>query len=1320
MRVLQRVPTGKERTVQMILNFVAYANPELDIPRLREALSVPEKVAKGDALDPQSVMRESSITRLCRSLIRKSNDGCYYEFAHFSVQEFLEGEMKTMPEFEKFQVSERICQLLLAKQCLNYLLFRDFSSLPMGGVQLRDQIEMRIKQHPFYEYAAICWPVYARTHWVDEGLVELAERLFQPKKTGNFMTWALALTSFVACKEHHDDPDISKRAALNGLHFPSHDQTLRLLPKVVDKTFTTLHMAAALSLTVICSGLIGKGSNIDQQSDFGCPLQFAVQGLYLALEYRSYTRRIALYNDCHYWCGQTKLCGFGREETIRMLWSGATISRTCSGRLAGHTLVTSALKLALQMENVSAIGIFLEAGIELEEDDLYEFSRFRERLSIRDRIKGGGDDRFDLEGLVLCLSRIIDRSAALFRLCKAAWSLAIEMGCGFAQDPSFVDSRVSLSRDALTQKILTSVQHGDIETLREALKDPRADIESLAGDRDRTVFDEWLQHFKTDSRRLSVLKMLLSAGMKVDRPNKDGLLPVHRLAGEIRIYTEDGDCYEALRDTIVEFIRKGTGCTERSRANQNIFHLGTRSIEFITAVLEAETDENILAALRTQDDNGHTPTTLALQEGHDDCAMILLERSNCDPEALRGPASVHALCVAGGTHRSFNFLLDAGVTPDTFSTDVRKNTLLHHLGPRTSKEFVLQLIQISPHELRFRVDGRLPLDVYLENCIKKSNGVRRYVLDKGVLELLARPDSKELDHRDKKLVWEGIAQSIRTAESDYFVSGIQTKNTTKAVASLLGLGFLQSYEAVTHTPGILTLLEPLRSDLDDLSPLSTQPICEILDQTIFWESLYGSVEILRLLKAAVTSRDVELVKLLLQHGVSVHQRIDEMSVLEVACLKPMEMDHRLEIEDSQQIFTLILEHADTSRLDEINPHESQQKGLIHYLAGRGKEWQLEELLNRGVDVNLRTGSRTHLEPAIVHHLLQRSPDSALTLLERRADVTMADSYGMDAALAAVFRDELTFLLRLHATRRQHWQLNWQKTCDINVTNERGVKMVILEANALHLAAESGNCDILRFYLDEGLLTDINAPSMELWTPLHLAAYSGHVEAIKLLYSRGGSLGLKSADGSLPLHLAVRNEHIEVVRFLVENGSAMDADTRGVSPVGYAMQLQNQPILDYLRMTKQYLDDHSEHAECQKNFVYAFEQALVRGDVKECELLRSQGCPVQVDLPGHNGRSALMLAIEDSNEELINWLLANGAKVTEQTFQDGSLTSPLQAMIMRPHLNALIPSLLQRYRNEGVSPVTEKPSLICIAIQHDNTVGLRLLLDQFAHNETTEL
>ncbi|KUI61259.1 hypothetical protein VP1G_11294 [Cytospora mali] len=89
-RILQQLPDGKERLVQKVLDFIACTHPKLEIPLLREALSVPDTMNAGQASDPHSIIREDSITKLCKSLVRKSNDGNYYEFAHFTVQEFLE------------------------------------------------------------------------------------------------------------------------------------------------------------------------------------------------------------------------------------------------------------------------------------------------------------------------------------------------------------------------------------------------------------------------------------------------------------------------------------------------------------------------------------------------------------------------------------------------------------------------------------------------------------------------------------------------------------------------------------------------------------------------------------------------------------------------------------------------------------------------------------------------------------------------------------------------------------------------------------------------------------------------------------------------------------------------------------------------------------------------------------------------------------------------------------------------------------------------------------------------------------------------------
>lgn len=1321
MRILQRVPTGKERIVQMILNFVAYADPVLDIPILREALSVPDKVGRDDALDPQSIIREGSIARLCRSLIRKSNDGHHYEFAHFSVQEFLRGEMMSMPEFEAFRVSMSICQLLLAKQCLNYLLFRNFSSLPTNQWGLQEHIDMRIKQHPFYFYAAVCWPISARNHWTDEGLIELASLLFHPKKTGNFIAWALEVMSFVTFQRflhgHGVFLGTMYRTALDGKHA---EHTLEMLPKVVDKNFTTLHMAAALSLPVICSSLIRLGGNVDQQGPFGCPLQCAVQGLYLAGVNGDDEKNSSLmypYGDLSYWKEQTDSSTFGRGNTIRLLLgSGATHLSACSSPFAGQTLIAVAVQLMLMMQDVSAISILLDAGYWPEEGHLSQFERFREFV-FRTRISyDDHHDMYGLKSLVVCLSPMIDKSAAHFRLCQAAWSLAVDIGYEFAQDPSVVDTRISLSQDALVKTIFISVLRADLEMLNEALKDPRADITRLTDSDDKTIIEKWLDHFDEHfKKRLTILKILISAGMEVNRPNDDGLLPVHRLAMSNKLGAEGDDCYVILREIISEFVRKGTGCTARSRANQNVFHLGIRSIRFIRAVLEVETDENILTALRTRDENGHTPITLTFQDGQDDVALLLLERSNCDPEALRGPASIHALCVAGGAHRAFNFLLDAGI--GLHRNDAAKASLLHHLGPRTRKEFVLQLIRMFSHGLLFRVGGKLPLDVYLANCIHgKFPG-----LDPDVLQLLAEPDSEEFDQREKKLVWENFTLSVQGArplkegyKPSYLVV-IGDKLIAEMINILVKLGFVQSYEAVAHIAGVLPLLKPLRDDLEDLWPVSSEAICGVLEHTVFWESLRESSLAMRLLKAAVKRCDVALVELLLKNGISVHQRIDEMSALEVACLEPAESP------DAKQIFAILLDHADASRLDEVNPFHGQGKGLIHYLAGPRKHWQLEELLDRGVDVNIRGGTYIETRSALVQHIFQESPESAMLLLERGADPTAVDGCGIDAAMAAAFRGDMGFLLHLHAAECQAWQLNWQRTCTSVLTGTNDVKLKISEMSALHLAAFEGHCDVLRFYIDKDLLTDLDATSVELLTPVHAAAFTGTVDTVKFLYSRGASLNLKSADGSLPLHLAVRNQHAEVVKFLVENRSSMDTDIRGLSPVGYAMQLQNQSIIDRLRTSKQYFDYQSKPGRRDEDLVYAYEQALKRGDVEDCELLRGQGCPVNADLPGQEGRSALIMAIESSNEELIKWLLANNAKTTEQTLtEDGKVVSSLGAMIMRPPLNDVLPLLLQRSRTEGGSAVDERPSLICIAVQHDNTIGLEILLNHLTGGEMANL
>jgi hypothetical protein len=50
-----------------------------------------------------------------------------------------------------------------------------------------------------------------------------------------------------------------------------------------------------------------------------------------------------------------------------------------------------------------------------------------------------------------------------------------------------------------------------------------------------------------------------------------------------------------------------------------------------------------------------------------------------------------------------------------------------------------------------------------------------------------------------------------------------------------------------------------------------------------------------------------------------------------------------------------------------------------------------------------------------------------------------------------------------------------------------------------------------------------------WTPLHLAAFNGHVEAIGALELLGADKEAKSARGETPLYLAAGKGHVEAIK-----------------------------------------------------------------------------------------------------------------------------------------------------------------------------------------------
>ena len=89
---------------------------------------------------------------------------------------------------------------------------------------------------------------------------------------------------------------------------------------------------------------------------------------------------------------------------------------------------------------------------------------------------------------------------------------------------------------------------------------------------------------------------------------------------------------------------------------------------------------------------------------------------------------------------------------------------------------------------------------------------------------------------------------------------------------------------------------------------------------------------------------------------------------------------------------------------------------------------------------------------------------------------------------------------------------------------------------LHLAAESGNVECVRFcliYLEDSL---VNVPDAEGQTPLHLAAAAGDDVMVAYLLDRGAEIDAQDVNGETPFHLAARANHLETVRVLTGRGA----------------------------------------------------------------------------------------------------------------------------------------------------------------------------------------
>jgi ankyrin repeat protein len=168
---------------------------------------------------------------------------------------------------------------------------------------------------------------------------------------------------------------------------------------------------------------------------------------------------------------------------------------------------------------------------------------------------------------------------------------------------------------------------------------------------------------------------------------------------------------------------------------------------------------------------------------------------------------------------------------------------------------------------------------------------------------------------------------------------------------------------------------------------------------------------------------------------------------------------------------------------------------------------------------------------------------------------------------------------------------------VNLLVARGAALTLFEACA------AGEYDRTERALAGGSLS-VNEFSSDGWTPLHLAAFFGHVKVAELLLAHDADVTARSRNttGNTPLHAALAGNHKLVAGLLIGRGADVNAtDTAGWRPL---------------------------HLAAANNNIDAIKQLIAQG--------------ADVHAPNGEGLTSLTLAQEKNHREAAAFLRRHGA------------------------------------------------------------------------------
>ncbi|KAH7727098.1 Protein MEL-11 d, partial [Aphelenchoides avenae] len=235
----------------------------------------------------------------------------------------------------------------------------------------------------------------------------------------------------------------------------------------------------------------------------------------------------------------------------------------------------------------------------------------------------------------------------------------------------------------------------------------------------------------------------------------------------------------------------------------------------------------------------------------------------------------------------------------------------------------------------------------------------------------------------------------------------------------------------------------------------------------------------------------------------------------------------------------------------------------------GDEDEVEELLNKGADINTSTiDGVTALHQAVIDGNLE----VVGFLIEHGADINAQDNEGWTPLHAAVCCGNLSIVKYLCEHGSDLTYTNTDKDLALDLAEDDAIR-AYLEEQLKQRSIDADECRDREFNTMMRDCTEwircgkyLDKPHAKTGaTALHVAASKGYNQLIGLLIRSGADVHARDFEGWTPLHAAAHWGEKDACRMLMENGATIDEQTL----VGHnVLRVADKTIIEYLEQLQQ--------------------------------------------------------------------------------------------------------------------------------------------------------